>query len=192
MGLDLAKATASRRLRQANVVCGIRSDMIIKRACLIDVTTASLMPCPWGGAIKEAAARAGCAVVLTIALGACGRVEGRLVPAAGVLAKAKPTSDHPLSGFWAKGDCSREHGLAIGPVSAGIYFVSFCTQFDCFAEGTYRYDTPIYGDASYRVIDENTIEVYGNDGGFTRYVRCPTLVPRQGLAPNAEMSHPQE
>jgi hypothetical protein len=131
-----------------------------------------------GSLMKSAVSHArSYAVLLALALAACGVEEGRLVPSKGVLAKAQATTEHPLSGFWEYPDCSKEWGLAIGPMSTRTYFVSFCTEFDCFAEGTYRPETPIYGDPSYRVIDANSIDVLG-DRGFTRYIRCPTLVPR--------------
>jgi hypothetical protein len=52
------------------------------------------------------------------------------------------------------------------------YYVSFCGPGGCFAEGTYRPETPLYGDPSYRIVDTNTIEVQGWIGTWEKYVRC--------------------
>ncbi len=88
----------------------------------------------------------------------------------------KPTAAHPLVGFW-KSSCSENFGLAIDAQSEGVYSVSFCGPGGCFKPGTYRPNTPLVGDADYRVVDQNTIEVRGLDG-FSRYTRCtkPFLV----------------
>lgn len=63
------------------------------------------------------------------------------------------------------GPCNRSHG-------AGTYYVSFCGPSGCFAEGSYRPETKLYGDPEYKVLSENEVEVKGRDG-FTKYVRCP-------------------
>jgi hypothetical protein len=86
--------------------------------------------------------------------------------------KAQPSETHPLGGFWKAGDCSRDYGLAIGPMGPDTYYVSFCGPGGCFAEGTYRPETKIYGDSTYRVIDKDKIEVEGWLGIRTPYVRC--------------------
>jgi hypothetical protein len=83
--------------------------------------------------------------------------------------QAKPSKTHPLGGFWKKKE-SHNFGLAIGKASDGLYFVSFCGPGGCFEKGTYRPNTTIDGDPSYRVIDKNTIEVRGQKG-FEKYTR---------------------
>jgi len=82
--------------------------------------------------------------------------------------QAKPTTNHPLGGFW-KRNPNHDHGLAIGPAE-DAYFISFCGPSGCFEKGAYRPNSRIVGDPDYRVIDNNTIEVKGKKG-FTRYVR---------------------
>lgn len=88
--------------------------------------------------------------------------------------QARPTKSHPLAGFW-KRRSKADHGLAIGPAGANTYFISFCGPGGCFEKGTYRPNSPIEGDPSYRVLDENTIEVKGK-WGFTKYVRAKSRV----------------
>ena len=89
-----------------------------------------------------------------------------------VEADAKATAEHPLGGFWKSESCAPDFGLAIGPMEAGKYYVSFCGPGGCFAKGTYRPVTSIYGDDKYRVESKDAIEVAGADG-FSKYVRCP-------------------
>ncbi len=90
---------------------------------------------------------------------------------ANVAATLSRSPDYPLTGFW-KSDCSEGFGLAIEPTTEpSMYSVSFCGPGGCFRPGTYRPNTRIVGDPLYRVIDENAIEVQGQDG-FSRYVRC--------------------
>ena len=48
----------------------------------------------------------------------------------------------------------------------------------CFAEGTYRPETKLYGDSAYTVVSNDEIAVQGKVG-FTKYVRCPS---RKGAA----------
>ena len=79
---------------------------------------------------------------------------------------------HPLSGFWKKDDCSLDAGLAIGAMGEDTYYVSFCGPGGCFAEGTYRPETTILDDPTYRVVDDKTIEVEGWLGMWLKYVRC--------------------
>jgi hypothetical protein len=69
-------------------------------------------------------------------------------------------------------------GLAIGPMSETTYYVSFCGPGGCFAEGTYRPETKLYGDPAYTVVSNDEIAVQGKVG-FTKYVRCPS---RKGAA----------
>ena len=86
---------------------------------------------------------------------------------------AVPSQSHPLAGFWKDGDCSDDFGLAIAPAGKGLYSVSFCGPGGCFVPGTYRPNSRIVGDRSYRVVNNNTIDVEGRDG-FTRSIRCPS------------------
>jgi hypothetical protein len=76
-----------------------------------------------------------------------------------------------LSGFW-KHHCEDGYGLKIEPAGRDFYSVSFCGPGGCFEPGTYRPNSPIFSDQSYRVIDGNTLEVLGGDG-FSTYYRCP-------------------
>jgi hypothetical protein len=75
-----------------------------------------------------------------------------------------------LNGFW-KDQCEDDFGLKIEPAAGGQYSISFCGPGGCFEPGTYRPNSPIFGDEAYRVIDANTIEVLGGDG-FAKYRRC--------------------
>ncbi|MEP6519556.1 leucine-rich repeat domain-containing protein [Microcoleus vaginatus] len=86
---------------------------------------------------------------------------------------AVSSQSHPLAGFWKYGDCSNPWGLAIAPAGKGLYSISFCGPGGCFVPGTYRPNSPIVGDRSYRVVNNNTIDVEGRDG-FTRSIRCPS------------------
>lgn len=83
--------------------------------------------------------------------------------------EAQPSKTHPLGGFW-KHDIRHDHGIAIGTADDNRYFISFCGPGGCFEKGKYRPNSSIEGDAHYRVIDNNTIEIEGKKG-FTRYVR---------------------
>lgn len=87
--------------------------------------------------------------------------------------QAKPSSSHPLAGFWKAEKCSPdEWGLAIGPMGEKTYYVSFCGPGGCFEEGTYRPETTLNDDPAYKIIGNDQIEVKGADA-FTKYVRCP-------------------
>ncbi len=77
-----------------------------------------------------------------------------------------------LAGFW-KDHCEDDFGLKIEPAGGELYSISFCGPGGCFEPGTYRPNSPIFGDASYRVKDAGTLEVLGGDG-FSIYYRCPT------------------
>jgi hypothetical protein len=76
-----------------------------------------------------------------------------------------------LSGFW-KDHCEDDFGLKIESAGGDLYSISFCGPGGCFKPGTYRPNSPIFGDQAYRVIDGNTLEVLGGDGFSTSY-RCP-------------------
>ena len=78
---------------------------------------------------------------------------------------------YPLAGFW-KNDCSERFGLLVEPSNEeGKYSVSFCGPSGCFKPGTYRPNTTIVGDAHYRILDNNSMEVQTKIG-FDRYIRC--------------------
>jgi hypothetical protein len=82
-----------------------------------------------------------------------------------------------LVGSW-KRDCRDGFGLRIAHVRTDLYSISFCGPGGCFEPGTYRPNSPIYGDGHYRVLDSHTIEVSGRDG-WSRYQRCEaTDVPQ--------------
>ena len=119
---------------------------------------------------------AGAAFVLAAAgvIGGCGSLCCKNdAPNWQVEEKAQRSGTHPLAGFWKAGDCSPDAGLAIGPMGEHTYYVSFCGPGGCFAEGTYQPETAIHADPSYRVIDNDTIEVVGWLGTREKYVRCP-------------------
>jgi hypothetical protein len=78
-----------------------------------------------------------------------------------------------LAGFW-KDHCEDDFGLKIAQAGANLYSISFCGPGGCFEPGTYRPNSPIFGDQAYRVIDADTIEVLGGDG-FSTYRRCPVV-----------------
>lgn len=82
-----------------------------------------------------------------------------------------------LAGFW-KDHCEDEHGLKIAPAGSDSYSISFCGPGGCFEPGTYRPNSPIFGDAAYRVVDADTLEVLGGDG-FATYFRCAEAGPRK-------------
>ena len=83
----------------------------------------------------------------------------------------KPDPAFPFTGFW-KTQCAQNFGLVVEPSGvANTYAVSFCGPGGCFKPGTYRPNTTLVNDPSYKVIDENTIDVLSKDG-FTRYSRC--------------------
>jgi hypothetical protein len=84
---------------------------------------------------------------------------------------SRPKPD--LAGFW-KDHCEDDFGLKIAQAGANLYSISFCGPGGCFEPGTYRPNSPIFGDHAYRVIDADTIEVLGGDG-FSTYRRCPVV-----------------
>jgi hypothetical protein len=81
------------------------------------------------------------------------------------------TAEHPFAGFWKRPGCGDNFGLAIAPAGPGVYSVSFCGPGGCFKPGAYRPNTGLVGDAAYRVVDADAIEVRGREG-FSAYVRC--------------------
>lgn len=79
---------------------------------------------------------------------------------------------------WQDGDhCDDDFGLKIEPAAGDLYSISFCGPGGCFEPGTYRPNSPIFGDEAYRVIDGNTLEVLGGDG-FSKYYRCSSAPPK--------------
>lgn len=79
-------------------------------------------------------------------------------------------SQYPYIGFW-KNQCDDDFGLSVNKAGNGFYSVSFCGPGGCFKPNTYRLNTKIIGDAAYKVVDKNTIQVQGLDG-FSKYIRC--------------------
>lgn len=77
-----------------------------------------------------------------------------------------------LAAFW-KDHCEDDFGLKIESAGGDLYSISFCGPGGCFEPGTYRPNSPIFGDEAYRVKDANTLEVLGGDG-FSTYFRCPS------------------
>ena len=76
-----------------------------------------------------------------------------------------------FAGFW-KVSCEDAFGLQIEPTAAGLYSVSFCGPGGCFEPGTYRPDTRITDDPSYKVVNQITIIVKGRNGNEITYTRC--------------------
>jgi hypothetical protein len=91
---------------------------------------------------------------------------------------AQPSETHPYGGFW-KIEAQNEFGLAIGPHGKDSYYVSFCGPGGCFAKGEYRPFTSLVGDPTYRIVDNNQIDVQGREG-FTAYHRS---AGRQSASP---------
>lgn len=106
-------------------------------------------------------------VILT-ALVSCGSLD---IPGERLAEKvAVPSADYPLAGFW-KQRASNTWGLAIAPASDGLYSISFCGPGGCFEPGSYRRNSKIHGDKSYRVINANTIELIRRNGEVGKYHR---------------------
>jgi hypothetical protein len=82
------------------------------------------------------------------------------------------SASHPYAGLWKDGHCDEAFGLLIAPAGQRLYSVSFCGPGGCFPPGAYRPDTAIVGDADYKVIDDNTLDVRSPNGKFQRYARC--------------------
>lgn len=87
-----------------------------------------------------------------------------------IAAKLVPSKTHPLTGFW-RSACDDNFGLAIRPAGPGVYSISFCGPGGCFEPGTYRPDSAIAGDPSYRILDDDTIEL-STTKGFQAVHRC--------------------
>ena len=76
-----------------------------------------------------------------------------------------------LTGFW-KTDCGDDFGVKIEHAGKHLYSLSFCGPGGCFEPGTWRPNSPIYGDATYRVVSADEIQLpFGS--GFDSYRRCP-------------------
>jgi hypothetical protein len=83
-----------------------------------------------------------------------------------------PETERPdLSGFW-KTDCRYNFGVRIEPAGADLYSLSFCGPGGCFEPGTWRPNSPLYGDNTYRILSKDAIQLPFGDG-FETYVRCP-------------------
>ena len=80
---------------------------------------------------------------------------------------------HPLAGFWKTPNCQDSFGIAIAPAESDLYSLSFCGPGGCFKPGTYRPNSKILADQDYKVINNDAIQIKGQDG-FTTYVRCPS------------------
>jgi len=81
----------------------------------------------------------------------------------------KPTD---FTGFW-KVNCTDAFGVQIKKQPGNLYSVSFCGPGGCFAPGGWKPNTPIFGDAQYRVLNPTTIEIGGGQNR-TRYTKCTT------------------
>lgn len=92
----------------------------------------------------------------------------------------KPTPN--LTGFW-KTDCHDNFGVKIEPTGGDLYSLSFCGPGGCFAPGTWRPNSPIFGDKAYGVISADAIQLPFGDG-FLTYHRC--------LSQTAEPSEPSK
>jgi hypothetical protein len=114
----------------------------------------------------------GVCTLVTVSLVACSRHEPPPVMPS-VAASIPRPSTHPFAGLWKDEHCDDDFGLAIAPAGPQLYSVSFCGPGGCFEPGTYRPNTTLVGDPMYRIIDQSTIEVSGQNGDFQRYVRCP-------------------
>lgn len=80
-------------------------------------------------------------------------------------------SSKNFTGMW-KEKCEQDHGLQIKPIGGdGKYSVSFCGPGGCFEPGTYRPNTFINGDRSYKVVSDSEIQV-GGANGFSTYRKC--------------------
>ena len=112
-------------------------------------------------------------LALTLTLSGCAPARQPVDPA--TLPAPVATERHPLAGFW-KDHCEDDFGLSIAPAAGDMYSVSFCGPGGCFEPGSYRPDTLIVGDPSYRVIDADTLDVGRSDGEFQRYLRCPVAL----------------
>lgn len=107
---------------------------------------------------------------------------GAIGTASSVSATDFHAGEHPiLTGSW-KRDCQDSFGLRISQAGPALYSISFCGPGGCSESGTYRPDSPIYGDDRYRVIDAHTIEVSGRDG-WSRYQLCEAVGVPEAASP---------
>ena len=77
-----------------------------------------------------------------------------------------------FTGFW-KVNCTDAFGVQIKKQPGNLFSISFCGPGGCFAPGEWMPNSPIVGDAKYRVINATTIEI-ASGNGWTRYTRCTT------------------
>lgn len=83
-----------------------------------------------------------------------------------------PDASKDFSGFW-KETCDKNFGLQIKPTGTrGMYSVSFCGPGACARPGTYRPNTFITGDPSYKVVTQDEIKVSGRGDVWTSYRKC--------------------
>ena len=85
--------------------------------------------------------------------------------------QVNPTTAHPWVGFW-KLSCKDEFGLAIVSAKPGWYSALFCGPFACTKPGTFLPDTPMVGDADYRLDSPNQIGVLDRNKKFNAHTRC--------------------
>jgi hypothetical protein len=85
---------------------------------------------------------------------------------------AIPSESHPFAGLW-KSNLRNDWGLAIGPYTGNLYYVSFCGPGGCFGKTNHHYrpitsltNDPVY----FRVIDSDTLLV-GNEESSLIYFR---------------------
>lgn len=77
-----------------------------------------------------------------------------------------------LTGFW-KTDCRDDFGIKIEPAGGDLYSISFCGPGGCFKPGQWTPNSAIFGDAAYRVLSADTIELHSGDRVDTFYL-CPS------------------
>ncbi|MGC4115646.1 MAG: hypothetical protein QM765_13785 [Myxococcales bacterium] len=82
----------------------------------------------------------------------------------------RPTPQMPLVGFW-KTRWWAANGVVVDDAGGGQYSVTFCGPGGCFPPGRWRRNTPIVGDASYRVVDPDTLELVQNGKVTATYRR---------------------
>lgn len=80
-----------------------------------------------------------------------------------------------LAGFW-KTACDDGFGVKIEHAGGDLYSLSFCGPGGCFAPGTWRPNSPIFGDKAYGVLGADAIQLPFGEG-FQTYHRCSTQVP---------------
>ena len=93
-----------------------------------------------------------------------------------------------LGGFW-KTDCHDDVGVKIESAGRDLYSLSFCGPGGCFAPGTWRPNSPIFGDRAYGVISADAIQLPFGDG-FRTYHRCVSQAAESGAAPSGSPGEP--